>query len=167
MTSVGNSTSTYDREAISGSVPTVETAGQQPSQSHFNANEKDHAASDSDASTIAAKYEGSSRSHNHHTDQKESSYNINQGSEAEEETTRRENAVLHLARRLTSQSHSGAVDQNPFNAAPNSSLDPNGNNFNARAWTKAMLNLQLEDEHAAPPRTAGVSFKNLNVHGFG
>jgi ABC-type multidrug transport system fused ATPase/permease subunit len=60
-----------------------------------------------------------------------------------------------------------SANQNPFNAAPGSSLDPNGEHFNARAWTKAMLNLQLNDENAPPTRTAGVSFRDLNVHGFG
>ena len=30
-----------------------------------------------------------------------------------------------------------------------------------------MLNLQLQDENAPPVRTAGIAFRNLNVHGFG
>ena len=38
---------------------------------------------------------------------------------------------------------------------------------NARAWCKAMLQVQTEDEQAHPPRTAGIAFRNLNVFGFG
>jgi ATP-binding cassette subfamily G (WHITE) protein 2 (PDR) len=30
-----------------------------------------------------------------------------------------------------------------------------------------MINMQLDDENAPPTRTAGVSFRDLNVHGFG
>jgi ATP-binding cassette subfamily G (WHITE) protein 2 (PDR) len=29
------------------------------------------------------------------------------------------------------------------------------------------MNLQLSDENAAPPRSAGIAFRNLNVHGYG
>ncbi|KAF1938793.1 ABC transporter CDR4 [Clathrospora elynae] len=110
--------------------------------------------------------EGSPRSNNKYGDEKGSSYTTHEADETAE-TARREEAVHQLARRLTSQSHNSILHQNPFNAPANSALDPNGEHFNARAWTKAMLNLQLQDENAAPTRTAGVSFRDLNVHGFG
>jgi ATP-binding cassette subfamily G (WHITE) protein 2 (PDR) len=164
MSLVGNFTSNYDREAISGGVPTAEMAGRRPSQSHIN--QQDRSTSDSDASTIAANHEGSLP--NQRRDAEKEVYPpTHQDSQEAHETARREEEVLQLARRLTSQSYASAVHQNPFNAPPNSSLDPNGEHFNARAWTKAMLNLQLEDAKAGPTRTAGVSFKGLNVHGFG
>jgi ATP-binding cassette subfamily G (WHITE) protein 2 (PDR) len=166
MSLVGNFTSNYDREVVSGGVPTPEMAGRQPSHANYNDNEKPD--SESDASTIAANVEGSPRRNNHaHADQKDSAYVVGRNSDEEEETARREAAVHRLARRLTSQSQNSTAYQNPFNAPPNSALDPNGEHFNARAWTKAMLNLQLNDEHAPPTRTAGISFRNLNVHGFG
>jgi ATP-binding cassette subfamily G (WHITE) protein 2 (PDR) len=161
MSLVGNFTSNYDREAASGGVPTAEMDGQRPQ--HYNDTEK-YNTTESDASTIAA--DGSPRSNNQTTDRKDGSYTTHEADQIAE-ANRREEAVHQLARRLTSQSHNSATHQNPFNAAPNSALDPNGENFNARAWTKAMLNLQLEDENAAPTRTAGVSFRDLNVHGFG
>lgn len=132
--------------------------------------EEPRAGSVSDTSTIAANAEGSPRSNNHHhTDQKASSYTTNHNSDEDEiETARREAEIHQLARRLTSQSQlSSGQHQNPFNAPPNSALDPNGEHFNARAWTRAMLKLQQQDEHAAPTRTAGVAFRSLNVHGFG
>ncbi|KAF2276672.1 putative multidrug resistance ABC transporter [Westerdykella ornata] len=82
-------------------------------------------------------------------------------------TERREQEVHALARRYTTQSHYSTTGQNVFHAAPGSALDPNGDNFNARAWCKAMLHMQTEDERAHPPRTAGLAFRDLNVHGFG
>jgi ATPase subunit of ABC transporter with duplicated ATPase domains len=160
MSLVGNFTSNYDREAVSGGVPPPEMTGRRPS----NYNDSDQAG-ESDASTIAA-VDGSPRSNNQHADRKDGSYNTHDADELAE-TARREEAVHQLARRLTSQSHQSSANQNPFNAEPNSPLDPHGEHFNARAWTKAMLNLQLSDENAAPTRTAGVSFRDLNVHGFG
>jgi pleiotropic drug resistance (PDR) family protein len=161
MSLVGNFTSNYDREAVSGGVPPPEMGGRRPS--NYNDNEQ---AAESDASTIAAAENSPPRSNNQYADQKDGSYNTHDADEIAE-ANRREEAVHALARRLTSQSQMSSANQNPFNAAPNSSLDPNGEHFNARAWTKAMLNLQLNDENAPPTRTAGVSFRDLNVHGFG
>ncbi|KAH7083362.1 ABC-2 type transporter-domain-containing protein [Paraphoma chrysanthemicola] len=167
MSLVGNFNSNYDREAYTGGVPTAEMANRRPSQSHFNEQERE--ASDSDASTIAANMDGSPQSRRHHAEHKDSYQTAQQGLEEEEaaEMERRNSAVHALARRLTTQSHAAAAAQNPFNAEPNGPLDPNGENFNARAWTKAMRNLQLQDENAGPTRTTGISFRGLNVHGFG
>lgn len=165
MSLVGNIPSNHDRGVISEGVPGPEMAARRPSQ--YEAEERQHtAASESDASTIAANAESTSQIQRPHL--KESQRRQSVASIADvEETARRERQVLHLARRLTAQSQGELGNQNPFNAPHNSELDPNGDNFNARAWTKAMLHLQQEDVHAAPTRTAGVSFKNLNVHGFG
>ena len=74
---------------------------------------------------------------------------------------------MQLARKYTNQSTYSTTGQNPFHAEPGSALDPNGEHFNARAWCKAMLHLHTEDERAHPLRTAGVAFRDLNVHGFG
>jgi ATP-binding cassette subfamily G (WHITE) protein 2 (PDR) len=162
MSLVGNFTSNYDHEAVSGGVPTADMQGRQPQSAHV-----DDTGRDSEASTLATHLESSPKSQRQHADHKESYQTAQESMEETQETARREDAVHQLARRLTSQSHQTAAHQNPFNAPAGSVLDPNGENFNARAWTKAMLNLQEEDENAAPTRTAGVSFQNLNVHGFG
>jgi len=133
-------------------------------QSHTSEYERE--ISDSDASTIAPNGDGSLHSKRH--DARRQSYrSANEIEQEAQETAAREEQVHQLARRLTTQSQATAAGQNPFHAPPGSALDPNGENFNARAWTKAMLNMQLEDENAGPTRTAGVSFRNLNVHGFG
>ncbi|KAJ4408298.1 Multidrug resistance protein [Didymella pomorum] len=164
MSLVGNFTSNYDHQAAVGGAPTPEMQGRRPSQSHFHEDNRNDTSSDE--STIAAQNSPPRSNHNTtHSVEKEAPYN--QDAE-DQETARREAEVLQLARRLTTQSHQSASHhQNPFQAAPGSSLDPSGENFNARAWTKAMMNLQLSDENAAPPRQAGISFRNLNVHGFG
>lgn len=79
----------------------------------------------------------------------------------------REAEVHKLARQFTEQSNQSIAALNPFAAEPESKLDPNGDNFNARAWCKAMLRMCTEDSQAHPLRTLGVAFSNLNVHGFG
>ncbi|KAF1829254.1 hypothetical protein BDW02DRAFT_177417 [Decorospora gaudefroyi] len=162
MSLVGNFTSNGDREAASAGVPPPEMRDQPPD--HHKDTEKDQPEPESDASTIAA--DGSPKSNNRNTTHKDGTYTTHEADEIAE-NHRREEAVHRLARRLTSQSHHSASHNNPFHAPSNSSLDPNGEHFNARAWTKAMLNLQLEDENAHPTRTAGVCFRDLNVHGFG
>jgi ATP-binding cassette subfamily G (WHITE) protein 2 (PDR) len=161
MSLVGNFTTNYDREAAAAGAPTAGMEARRPDQS--SANDQDR---DSEASTIA-NLEGSPQSHRRHAEHKESYQTAPESEEELQETARREEQIHQLARRLTSQSHQTAAQQNPFNAPPGSVLDPNGENFNARAWTKAMLNLQQEDENAGPTRTAGVSFRGLNVHGYG
>ena len=83
---------------------------------------------------------------------------------------KREEEVHQLARQFTEQSKQNAqttAGQNPFHAEKGSALDPNGDNFNAWAWCKAMLQIQTEDKQSYPPRTVGVAFDNLNIHGFG
>ncbi|KAI8935400.1 hypothetical protein NX059_007981 [Plenodomus lindquistii] len=157
MNPAGTLPANTDREAALGGAPAYTDMPGRP---------VDRPESESDASTIAANGDGSTRSHEPHQ-QKGSSYNTNHNSEEEMETARREEQVHQLARALTTQSQAAASQQNPFNAAPNSALDPHGENFNARAWTKAMLNLSQETPDAPPIRTAGISFRELNVHGFG
>ncbi|GAB1316185.1 Multidrug resistance protein [Madurella fahalii] len=85
------------------------------------------------------------------------------------EQERRNSLVQALARKYTSQSH--AVPEggaNIFAIASEdkaSPLNPNGPNFSARAWAKAVVNMVVGDGHQF--RTSGVAFQNLNVHGFG
>ncbi|KAJ5313463.1 uncharacterized protein N7443_000347 [Penicillium atrosanguineum] len=80
---------------------------------------------------------------------------------------KREAEVHQLARHLTEQKIYSNTGKSPFAAEAGSALDPNGEKFNARAWCKAMLQMQIEDKQAHPLRTLGAAFNNLNVHGFG
>ncbi|EJT82138.1 hypothetical protein GGTG_02112 [Gaeumannomyces tritici R3-111a-1] len=96
---------------------------------------------------------------------------------ADSETGRRNKMVHELARVYTSRSHadggagadgSDGVGGNPFVVAssdPESSLNPNGKNFSAQAWARAVADMVLAE--GAAFRTSGVCFQNLDVFGFG
>ncbi|PWY81726.1 hypothetical protein BO94DRAFT_587429 [Aspergillus sclerotioniger CBS 115572] len=79
--------------------------------------------------------------------------------------------VGDLARQLTRQSTrfstKGAL-KNPFAVDdPESALNPHSPNFKPRDWIKMLLAIRSRDPERYPDRTAGVAFRNLNVHGFG
>jgi ATP-binding cassette subfamily G (WHITE) protein 2 (PDR) len=171
MSLVGNFTSNGDRqEALH--VPSPDAV---PPRS-YPATASERIGSDtSEASTIAAQQDDArlrTNTNNERSDPKSSNLTTTQNSktassEDEDSVERREEEVHQLARRFTKESANSATHQSPFNATPGSALDPNGEKFNARAWAKAMLHTQLEDPNAPPVRTAGVAFRNMNVHGFG
>ncbi|KAI1615041.1 ABC drug exporter AbcA [Exophiala viscosa] len=55
----------------------------------------------------------------------------------------------------------------PFDASgADSEIDPNSDNFNGRAWTKAMLRLQKMSGQENVGRKAGFAFRNLSAFGF-
>jgi ABC-type glutathione transport system ATPase component len=85
------------------------------------------------------------------------------------ELERRHSIVQSLAKQYSRRSHAnGEAGSNPFAIASedkDSPLNPNGPNFSARAWAKAVVNLAAGEGHKW--RTSGVAFQNLNVHGFG
>ncbi|KAI5467615.1 ABC-2 type transporter-domain-containing protein [Mariannaea sp. PMI_226] len=81
------------------------------------------------------------------------------------EEERRNDEVLELARRLTTQSH--APPGTLFPLVSDGALDPDSKEFNARKWAKAFYELRTDTSEGNPPRTTGVAFKNLNVFGFG
>ncbi|TRM65094.1 ABC-2 type transporter-domain-containing protein [Schizophyllum amplum] len=81
----------------------------------------------------------------------------------------REGRVHELARQMShlSRTNSEAAQVNPFIDNSDPRLDPNNPQFNSRLWTKTLVSLASRDPEHFPRRAAGVSFKNLNVHGFG
>lgn len=85
------------------------------------------------------------------------------------EEGRRNSMVQALARKYTSQSQFGIPEgANAFTIASDdedSPLNPNGPNFNSRAWAKSVVNILTGKGHMF--RTSGVAYQNLNVHGFG
>lgn len=90
---------------------------------------------------------------------------------------RMEEEVTRLARKLTREStrphaltreSTIAQGENPFlGADEDSTLNPHSDKFVARDWMKNVLALTSRDPERYPPRQAGVSFRNLSVHGFG
>ncbi|TLD04992.1 uncharacterized protein PgNI_09248 [Pyricularia grisea] len=89
---------------------------------------------------------------------------VNYDFESQEEDSRVEEEVHELARRYTTASNfQGSL----FPHQPGSPLDPSSDTFNARKWAKAFYDLRVDTAEGSPPRTTGIAFKNLNVHGFG
>lgn len=79
-----------------------------------------------------------------------------------------EEEVAQLARKLTRQSTKTATGENTFlGFKEGSTLDPSSENFSSRDWMKNLLALNSRDPERYPPRQAGVSFRNLSVHGYG
>ncbi|KAJ7695504.1 hypothetical protein B0H17DRAFT_1056061 [Mycena rosella] len=57
---------------------------------------------------------------------------------------------------------------NPFeDTGGDETLDPRSEKFDIHAWLKSIMNIASRDPENFPTRTAGVTFRNLNVHGFG
>lgn len=98
----------------------------------------------------------------------------------------RDQEVIKLARQFTQHSIKQPDGNyiNPFTGADEPSLDPMSGKFNPEAWTRTLIGLErtprfgtiessfcvrLEsrDPERYPKRVAGVSYRNLNVHGFG
>ena len=80
--------------------------------------------------------------------------------------------IQHLARQITAQSVKTVGGQNypnPFLEEDDldPSLNPTHKAFNPETWVRTLIGLQSRDPERYPRRVAGVSYKNLNVHGFG
>jgi ATP-binding cassette, subfamily G (WHITE), member 2, PDR len=90
--------------------------------------------------------------------------------QSSDETQVQDNDVRELARTWTERSRRQSMRSeaygSPFDAEKGSILDPDADNFNPRAWTKAMLQLQDEDDTKFKGRKAGVVFRNLNAYGY-
>ncbi|KAJ7145372.1 ABC-2 type transporter-domain-containing protein [Mycena crocata] len=57
---------------------------------------------------------------------------------------------------------------NPFQGAGDDErLDPQSDKFDHNLWLKSVMGISSRDPENFPTRTAGVSFRNLNVHGEG
>jgi len=84
--------------------------------------------------------------------------------------SRVEQEVIELARTITKQSLKQQQlrdDQNPFGEDVDPRMDPRSGKFEYKAWIRAMMQLTSRDPENFPERTAGISFTNLNVHGYG
>lgn len=85
-------------------------------------------------------------------------------------SSERNEQIRTLARTFTQHSvrHGEGGDYvNPFLGSDNPLLDPASGSFSGRAWVKTLIGIQSRDPERYPQRVAGVSYKNLNVHGFG
>lgn len=86
----------------------------------------------------------------------------------------RDMEITTLARTLsqTSQQDCTPTDKpsgsiNTFLDTSDPELDPHSGQFKSRKWVKNMLQITCHDPDRYPRRTAGVSFRSLNVFGYG
>lgn len=94
-----------------------------------------------------------------------------------------EERVIELARRLSrTMSHSAPAHghqltkeetrysqfegENPF-TSENPKLQPGNERFSPKAWLRSIIGLTARDPEKYPSLRLGVSFKNLNAHGYG
>ncbi|KAF7587765.1 hypothetical protein BBP40_006725 [Aspergillus hancockii] len=77
--------------------------------------------------------------------------------------------IASLARQLstTSRTYSQTGATNPFIDAADPTLNPNSATFDATRWAKTVLHCISQDPERYPTRAAGVSFRNVNVSGYG
>lgn len=80
--------------------------------------------------------------------------------------------ITRLAQQLTRQSThfsvTGDTAENTFlESREDSTLNPHSPNFKAKHWMKNLLAITSRDPERYPQRVAGVSFRNLSVHGYG
>jgi hypothetical protein len=79
--------------------------------------------------------------------------------------------IVHLARRLTTQSasHHQTYEAlpNPFIDGTDPRIDPQTDHFDAARWARLFLQLASTDPEKYPKRKAGVSFRHLSVSGVG
>ncbi|KAK2797837.1 ABC multidrug transporter mdr3 [Emmonsiellopsis sp. PD_5] len=76
--------------------------------------------------------------------------------------------MSHISRRSSVYTHNAEGVINPFiDSESDPELNPNNEKFNVRKWMKTILQINSRDPERYPTRTAGVSFRSLNVHGYG
>ncbi|KAH8662709.1 P-loop containing nucleoside triphosphate hydrolase protein [Ilyonectria robusta] len=101
-------------------------------------------------------------------DEKVSSSSDDEGEHQQtEEMVRRHSIVRDLARQYTNTSHHfQGSHADLFNAEdPESPLNPHNENFNARAWAKAVS--KAMGENGSGFRQSGLCFQDMNVFGYG
>lgn len=87
-----------------------------------------------------------------------------------EKSLKQDEDVKRLARQITEHSirtTGGNNYPNPFLSSDDPALDPNSGQFRPEAWIRTLIGITSRDPQRYPQRTAGVSYRNLNVHGFG
>lgn len=87
----------------------------------------------------------------------------------------RDRQITTLARSLSQISRQNSLRAasepaegvNTFLDLSDPELDPNSDQFKSRKWVTNIIQMTSRDPERYPRRTAGVSFRNLNVFGYG
>lgn len=83
------------------------------------------------------------------------------------ETEQRIHSLARVFSNMSTATNSRTTNVNPFNDAHQPMLDPSSPSFSAEHWAKAYLTAVARDPDRFPQRTAGVSYRDLDVFGFG
>lgn len=90
--------------------------------------------------------------------------------EAEDVHSDLDQTIRRLASRVSQRNEALDVG-NPcndlFHPLPGSNLDPESSSFDTRAWVEALVQYESNDVGSGRRRKSGVSFRNLDVYGFG
>jgi ATP-binding cassette subfamily G (WHITE) protein 2 (PDR) len=81
-----------------------------------------------------------------------------------------EEQIHELALQITRASRASINTEdisNSFIGSSDPALDPQSDSFNFKAWLRNLGRMALHEKDRSPHPNAGVSFRNLNVHGFG
>lgn len=81
-----------------------------------------------------------------------------------------EGHIHHLARafsNMSAASDSRPAVFNPFDSPKDSRLDPSSPFFDAEEWAKSYMLIIHNDAERYPQRTTGISYRDINVYGFG
>lgn len=79
-----------------------------------------------------------------------------------------EDRIVEVARSLSRVSREHSRGVNTFlDPTSRPDLDPHSERFSAKRWVSNMLDVCSRDPERYPRRSAGVSFRNLNVFGYG
>ncbi|PLB37806.1 putative ABC multidrug transporter [Aspergillus candidus] len=81
------------------------------------------------------------------------------------EDMRMDEELTQMARRYTSNVQ--YPQPSLFPAPAEAFLDPQSPEFSVRKWVKAFFQLRNSSVEGVKPRTAGIAFRDLSVHGFG
>jgi hypothetical protein len=68
---------------------------------------------------------------------------------------------------MPAASNARATVINPFDGPKDSGLDPPCPFFDAEEWAKAYMSIIHNDADRYPQRTTGVSYRDINVYGYG
>ncbi|KAF8850810.1 hypothetical protein BDZ45DRAFT_708183 [Acephala macrosclerotiorum] len=83
------------------------------------------------------------------------------------ETEQRIHTLARVFSNMSTATNARTANVNPFNNIHQPMLDPTSPSFSAEHWAKAYLTAVARDPDRFPQRTAGVSYRDLDVFGFG
>lgn len=92
------------------------------------------------------------------------------GKEEQEEYNSTDPTICRIASRVSRHTVASEVAtpfDNIFRPVPGSKLDPKSSSFESRAWVEALVRYESKEVELGRRRKSGVSFRNLDVYGFG